>query len=474
MCGIIAFIPRDTTARYDMDRGLDAMAHRGSDERIIKFYDHCVIGYLRMSVTDQAAPAVGKANGLDVYLNGEIYNYKELGYTGSETEVLAKGFFAEGDAFAERLNGMFSIIVVSDTEVKTYSDRYGIKPLYFADLGNGVICSSEIKPILNYEGFERRIDFNRVKEWMTVQHPLSQSMMLHGIYDLARINRSRAKWQWKFEPDYSITYEFAVSEVRRLLLQAINRMRVDEPSGVCLSGGIDSGILAAHTGSAHSFTVGYEGTEDERPMARLMARDHHHEIVYNRVEHLPETIFYLEDLRAGASWPNYGMYQEAKNYVRILFDGAGADELFAGYEWRYHNTDYWQVVNRTRENIPSVQRYYEGGNWNFADRFTYDAQNFLPSVLMVGDKLSMAHTLEVRYPFLDNDLVDFCLTIPYEFKKNKQVLKDAFACDLPSEILNGPKRGFTSPDWIAGEGNQARKWSVEAFKTWRKIFTNEQ
>lgn len=471
MCGIIAFIPHTHAARYDIERGLDVMRHRGQDARVITYYDHCVVGYLRMAVTDKDAPAVGKANGHEVYLNGEIYNYRELGYTGSETEVLAKGFAAEGESFARRLNGMFSIVLVTDGKIQTFNDRYCIKPLYRYMDENVTIYSSEIKPILQYEGFRRDIYKQEMEAWMTLQHPFTAECLLKGVLDMAHVNSARL-WTWAFHPDDDMDYDYARDEVRRLVLQAISRQRVSEPSGVCLSGGVDSGILAAHTGSQHSFTVGYEGVDDERPMARLMARENHHEIVYDRVMHMAETIYHLEDLRAGASWPNYGMYQEAQKHVRILFDGAGADELFAGYDWRYHNPNYWSVVNRTGMQCDWIREYFDDREWGVYDRFDYDANYFLPAILMVGDKLSMAHTLEVRYPFLDNDLVDFCTRLPFEFKRNKRILKDAFRDDLPPEILNGPKKGFTSPDWFPGDGNQARRWSEAALKSWKKIFLN--
>jgi asparagine synthase (glutamine-hydrolysing) len=90
-------------------------------------------------------------------------------------------------------------------------------------------------------------------------------------------------------------------------------------------------------------------------------------------------------------------------------------------------------------------------------------------VLTVTDRLSMAHTIEMRVPFLDNDLVDFCLTLPNEYKENKKILKDAFP-ELPKEILEAKKQGFSSPDWFKGNGNKANRWATTALNTWKDIY----
>jgi asparagine synthase (glutamine-hydrolysing) len=97
----------------------------------------------------------------------------------------------------------------------------------------------------------------------------------------------------------------------------------------------------------------------------------------------------------------------------------------------------------------------------------------MQGVLNVGDKLSMAHTIEMRVPFLDNELVDYVLTLPRSYLVGKVLLKDAFSAELHPSILHGKKRGFSSPDWIDGEGNQALKWARAALTEWRNIFKPE-
>jgi asparagine synthase (glutamine-hydrolysing) len=222
----------------------------------------------------------------------------------------------------------------------------------------------------------------------------------------------------------------------------------------------------------YTFTAGFTEGNDERKLAELRGKKHY-EVVYNQVRDMPETIFHLEDLRVGASWSNYGLYELASKYVKVLFDGAGADELFGGYSWRYDMTrDYYSIVDRTQQ---YNQREYFKTVYpvdTLENRFKFDADHFLPGVLTVVDKLSMAHTIEVRLPFLDNDLVDFALTLPNKFKRNKNILRDAFKDLLPKQIVYGKKQGFSSPDWFTGPGNQAHKWALAALTEWEKQFLN--
>jgi len=152
-------------------------------------------------------------------------------------------------------------------------------------------------------------------------------------------------------------------------------------------------------------------------------------------------------------------------------DGAGADELFGGYAWRYQAGDYYDVVNRTKIADQYCEKLFKQVHQDSLEaRYLFDAEYFLEGVLSVGDKLGMANTIEVRVPFLDNDLVDFALTLPNHLKENKLILKQAFKGLVPDEILKAKKRGFSSPDWFEGTGNQASRWANAAFNKWKEIY----
>ncbi len=474
---------------------LDSMEWRGRDQRSIHEYATCKVGFRRLAITDIGTPQPGVASYLppdvgiekrhdfewEVFTNGEIYNYKDLGFQGSECEVLAQGFAKYGPKFVKRLSGMFVIVAIQGENVWVFRDRYGIKPFYWFDTKAGLVLASEIKPILKHPEYRFAVNEAAKAQWLTFNNVLTDDTLFQGIRKMEKgtywhLNTGAVTkyWQWDFTP-IKMDYQEAVSEVRRLVIQSVERMTPKEvPFGCSLSGGIDSGIIANLLPDCHTFTVGFTEGSDERALAELSGKQQY-EIVYNQVRHLEETVFHLEDLRVGASWSNYGLYQLASKFVKVIFDGAGADELFGGYGWRYTEPDYWNIVNRTGVESEYCRRIFEQAfvEDTLAERFKFDAEYFLEGVLLVGDRLSMAHTIECRLPFLDNDLMDFALTLPMEYKQNKRILKDAFSDILPSEVLNAKKRGWTSPDWIEGQGNQARKWSEAALAEWNNIFNNQ-
>jgi len=269
----------------------------------------------------------------------------------------------------------------------------------------------------------------------------------------------------EFTQTYKGSYEDAVLNVRELVTDSIKRQTPNEVDfGLCLSGGVDSNIIKMNLPKCPAFTARFKGFDVERENAELLDGKQY-EILFSEVENLNKTIYHLEDLRVGASWSNYSLYQLASKFVTVLFDGAGSDELFGGYVWRYDMSKNYvsQVLQRTSQSA----------EYAFTDtienRRLFDVSHFLQGVLIVCDKLSMAHTIEMRVPFLDNELWEFATTLPLDWITGKKILKDAFP-ELPEQIKNAPKRGFSSPDWFDGEGSQADKWANAAFNEWQNIF----
>lgn len=475
MCGIVLSFGAKAPV-YVMHKMLNAIEHRGKDFAQIDEYVNCNIGFRQLSITDRGTRQPGKYNGTIVYLNGEIYNYKELGYSGAECDVIAKGFDREGNDFVKKLNGMFFIVVIRGASVTVFRDRYGIKPVYYWKNDDEVVVASEIKAILQHPYYTPSINESAKNQWLAFNNVFTDETLFNKIKKVDKASvwelggcYSRF-WNWDFTSPKKMSYEDAVYNTRELVKQAVQRQTPSEvAAGACLSGGIDSNILVALSGDIYTFTAGFSEGNDETALARTGAKNHR-EIIYNQVRYFSETIRSLEDLRVGASWSNYGLYELASKYVKVLFDGAGADELFGGYGWRYDMSKQYNngVLNRTGFDCPLPECADAADT--LENRFKFDADHFLEGVLLVVDKLSMAHTIESRVPFLDNDLVDFALTIPNQWRKDKQILKDAFADILPPEILSAPKRGFSSPDWIPGKGNQANKWAEAAINEWIKIY----
>ena len=317
----------------------------------------------------------------------------------------------------------------------------------------------------------------------------------------------------------------AATEVRRLLERAVERQLVsDVPIGGYLSGGIDSASVAAvarrSLGAFRTFTLGFDlsavqGRErefDERRAARATARilgtEHHesslgHEDMERSVDRV---VSHVEELRVGQPYPNFAVAAFARPFAKVVLSGTGGDELFAGYPWRYAAAvaatgpdDFverayggWQRLVRDEEKTsffrPDVPREADGTTReafravleragtglrttaDFLDASLYfDLKAFLHGLLVVEDKVSMAHGLEVRVPFLDNDLVDLALRIPPDLKlrtgrpprsggggeatsDGKVVLREAVRPLLGDAVVDRPKQGFSAPDatWFRG------------------------
>lgn len=337
--------------------------------------------------------------------------------------------------------------------------------------------------------------------------------------------------------DLGMSREECAAELYRRFEQAVTRQLVsDVPVGSYLSGGMDSGsitaVAARHIRRLHTFSGGFDvssasGLEmsfDERPAAEFMSnlfKTEHYEIVMHAgdMEHvLPELIWHLEDLRVGQCYPNYYTARLAGKFVKVVLSGGGGDELFAGYPWRYYRGaragdtknyyrayyDYWQRLvpdeDRARFFAPaayagvkdfssfdSFRRVFELGEQacetveqRINASLYFELKTFLHGLLVVEDKVSMAHSLETRVPFLDNDLVDFALRVPPRYKlrnlgsaptvdedepgklikyqaspqhDGKLVLREAMARLIPQDITARAKQGFSAPDasWFRGE-----------------------
>ena len=344
-------------------------------------------------------------------------------------------------------------------------------------------------------------------------------------------------WDYHFqEPDGARDDREYAEELDRLFRQSVKRQLVsDVDLGSYLSGGIDSGSITAVAASElprmRTFTCGFDlssasGLElafDERAKAERMSRafgTEQYEMVLKAgdMEHvMPRLVMHLEEPRIGQSYPNFYAAQLASRFVKVVLSGSGGDELFGGYPWRYARAvnsatfeDYvdqyylhWQrlMPNTVLHQVLAPIRAEVSHVWTrdiFRDVFPkhvdrrldpascvnhslyFEARTFLHGLLMVEDKLSMAHGLEARVPFLDNDLVDFAMQVPVRLKlanleetarinenetgrkseayygrtrDGKRLMRQVMSRFVPAEVVSGEKQGFSAPDasWFKGE-----------------------
>ncbi|MFZ1256265.1 MAG: asparagine synthase (glutamine-hydrolyzing) [Saprospiraceae bacterium] len=345
-------------------------------------------------------------------------------------------------------------------------------------------------------------------------------------------------WDYDFSnPDTKISMEDSIEETKRLLDCAVKKQMIsDVPVGSYLSGGMDSGsisVLASQkVNRLYTFTAGFEMSEvfgnevgfDERLDAEITAnfiKSEHYEQVINAGDikwSLPKVVWHLEDLKVGMSYPNYYISRLASKFVKVCLQGTGGDEIFGGYPWRYYRVfkslnrseyfqnyyGFWQRLVSDESKATLFQKRiqaemdfesprrifervflfnsklkYDTPEEHIQNSLYFESKTFLPGLLLVGDKLAMANGLEERFPFLDNELVNFAQKIPIryklgnlehmkridentagnkralysEFDDGKNVLRQAMKDIIPEKIVNRKKQGFSSPDesWYRGE-----------------------
>ena len=568
MCGIVGLINYDgLDVSFSSLKGMtDAISHRGPDGEGHWHEGGAGFGHRRLAIIDLSVeanqPMISSDQRYILTYNGEIYNFKEIrnelqkkGYSfrsSSDSEVVLYSLVEWKEKALLRFNGMFAFSFW-DKKEKTLllaRDRYGIKPLYYSEEGNSFCFASEQKAILAQPDFDRTINRKALLEYFTFQNIFTDQTLINGInimpagfYGKIDLRKKSPKlirtqyWDFNFrEPSEFISHQDYTEELDRLFRKAVNSQLVsDVELGAYLSGGMDSGSITSLASQRFkdlkSFTVGFDlssasGIEmvfDERQTAEAMSavfRTEHYEMVLKAGDMercLPKLAWHLEEPRVGQCYPNFYASKLASKFVKVVLSGAGGDELFGGYPWRYYrgatskNFDeyideyylYWQrlipnsVISKvfspiwgdvkdvwTRDIFKDVFSTHENELTRPEDFINhslyFESKTFLHGLLVVEDKLSMAHSLENRVPFLDNDLVDFAMNCPVNLKLNnlgnvirlnenevgrksskyfsktndgKQILRDAMSGYIPKNILNSSKQGFSSPDasWFKGQ-----------------------
>lgn len=567
MCGIAGIfnLNGEPASPVVLRRMTDAIAHRGPDGEGFYSDGFIALGHRRLAIIDLSPaghqPMISRDQQVVLSYNGEIYNFQEIRtqleslghqfHSKTDSEVVLNAWNQWGSECVDRFNGMYAFAVWDKREQSLFlvRDRYGIKPLYYACWGHTFLFGSEQKAILAHPAAKRVLDKRALLEYFTFQNLFADCTLLEGVKLLSPASIAKIPlggtgspqisryWDYRFrEPDHPADPREYREELDRLMRQAVNRQLVtDVEIGAYLSGGMDSGTLTALAAEdlpyIKTFTCGFdmssasgiELTFDERVKAEAMSalfKTEHYEMVLKAGDMercMPKLVRHLEEPRVGQSYPNYYAAQLAGKFVKVVLSGAGGDELFGGYPWRYYRatvcTDfedyidqyylYWQrLVDNTHIKTMFAPVWDDVKDvWTrdiFRDVFLthdnelgrpedyinhslyFEAKTFLHGLFIVEDKLSMAHGLEARVPFMDNDLVDFAMQCPVNLKLNnlaevvrinenesgnkqskyfqktrdgKQILRDVMRRYIPDEIVNAEKQGFSAPDasWFKGE-----------------------
>jgi asparagine synthase (glutamine-hydrolysing) len=547
MCGIVGIHRRGSCVDQQLVRRMtERLVHRGPTDEGFHFSDEIGLGMRRLSIIDIEGghqPVYNEDRTVAVVLNGEIYNYLELAEdlrgrghrfsTRSDTEVIAHLYEERGPSCLEALNGMFGLAIwdLRRSQLLLARDRFGEKPLYYAEDPSGIVFSSEIKSLLLHPSISRDIDANAIGDYLTLMYVRSPRTPFTAIrklppahYLLADSGGVRIERWWDLAAGIrpsSLSLADAADEIQSLLDDSVRlRLRSDVPVGVFLSGGLDSSSVCA-LASRHvsqplqSYAVGFIDTQfDElgyaKTVAQTFATAHHETIVSvnDALEHLPELCWHLDEPHGdSAIVPTYLVSRFAAQELRVMLSGLGGDELFGGYPryfdgqpaehmYRALPVGLRRAVSRilgrllhprirealeknnlgtearylSRETIfPSalrgrlqngahrevnLQREFEQyHSSDTVNRFLYvDTLTYLPDdILHITDRMSMAASLEVRTPFLDDRLVRFAFGLPGAYKvdawsrSTKICFKQAMSPLLPREIVQRPKWGFGAP-----------------------------
>jgi asparagine synthase (glutamine-hydrolysing) len=432
--------------------------------------------------------------------------------TQCDTEVLPHLYEDHGNELPTRLDGMFAAAIWDDARGQGLlaRDRMGKKPLYYLQRGDALYFASEIKALLALPGFRRELNLEALHHYLSLKHVPHPVSIFKGIsilppghrlaFTIGEAPRVSRYWDVSFATDADserLSDDDAADRMVALLKQGIERrLMSDVPIGFFLSGGLDSSLstaLAAELtgGRIKTFTLTYgsdsttPGKEADRRWARWVAErydtEHHEETV--EFASFPDSIGGIlrcfDEPFAGVV-SSYFLSQRIAKHVKVAMSGDGADELFGSYlshrlasqqhpssidmSWRSQLVVFNEEQKRALY-APEVGRELEGVctpalfDAAFARGTAGDPLNrvleaefktvFPDQVLTYGDRLSMAHSLEVRSAYLDTDFVTAAATLPARMKirggETKFLLKHIARRYFPAEMVDRPKEGFLMP-----------------------------
>ncbi len=564
MCGICGYFGTDVQlSKGALERMNDSLVRRGPDEGG-SFQDTAVgLAMRRLSIIDLDGgqqPIHNEDGTVSVVYNGEIYNYRELrtmlqqrGHvfqTKTDTEVIVHLYEEYGESSVHHLRGMFAFALWDARRGRglLVRDRLGVKPLFYASVGNSVLFGSEIKSLLASGLVDRKLDYQALDAFFTFTYipaPLSIYKAIHKlepghllVYQSGQVKKY-CYWDLSVNnPDTTVSEDAWLERFDAAIEDAVaSHLVSDVPVGAFLSGGVDSSLVVAFmreklNDSVHTFTMGFDGPHnsliDERPLAARVAERYGCEFHDYSVQ--PDFRKIVGDIVAAfdepfaddSVIPSYYVSKFTRQYVKVALSGLGGDELFAGYNRhsgvllsQYYTHLVPQLFHRQFVQ-PIVQRIpepvYGGDRVNHAKRFAsavlqspaqrylgfistisqnerrqlftedithhidfdatdriitdlyerceapddltralyVDTKTYLPEdILALSDRLSMWHSLEVRVPLVDHQLVELSTQLPTPYKidwRHKKILLKRIAAQyLPSEVLGHRKQGFESP-----------------------------
>ncbi len=547
MCGICGFTGEiiDRGDKQEVLRRMtEIITHRGPDSSGFYTDGDVAMGFRRLSIIDISEtgdqPIYNEDKSLVLTFNGEIYNYRELreiliekGHvfsTQTDSEVLIHGFEEWREGLLNKLRGMFGFAIWNrkDKSLFIARDYFGIKPVHYAVVNGNLVYGSEIKSILEYPGYEKKFNRNALDRYISFEYSVPPETFFEGVYALmpahylwfknGRVETCRY-WEPKFEPDEAMTEEEAVEEIAKVFEDSVSAHKIsDVEVGCFLSSGVDSSYVSTYFSGQKTFTVGFDSGEryNEIDWAKNLSEkigvEHHYKVITPEEYwgNIRKVQYHMDQPLADASCiALYFVSKMARDYVKVVLSGEGADELFGGYNI-YHEPDdlasYQKLPLFLRKALAGIAKAlpfrFRGKSFlirgsqpieeNFygnCSMFTmeekkkllkkdipctrpqeltkpyYDRVQDLDDVtkmqyvdinvwlvgdiLLKADRMSMANSLELRVPFLDKEVFKVASRLPKRLRVNsentKYAMRKAALRRLPPETAKKKKLGFPVP-----------------------------
>lgn len=543
MCGFVGFTNKINDASIVLGKMMDRIKHRGPDSDGKYVDEQIAMGFRRLSIIDLSdqgsQPIFNEDKSLVLTFNGEIYNYKDLReelvasghkfYTQTDSEVLIHGYEQWGEDMLDKLRGMFAFVIFNKNtnEVFGARDFFGIKPLYYAKMGETLMWGSEIKSFLDHPHFKKELNTDVLETYLTFQYSPTTETFFKNVYKLPATHcftykngemNVRRYWEVKFHADNGPSLEDWVNRISDTFKNSVEVHKfADVEVGSFLSSGVDSSYVAAVANVDKTFTVGFG--EDEKyneigyakEFSKYINKENFSKVISPEEywNSLSKIQYHMDEpLADPAAVALFFVCQIASEKVKAVLSGEGADEIFGGYNI-YHNpadmASYFKIPRPIRKAVGAVAEklphkhginYLIRGSKDLDERFIGNAYIFSEKerkdilsiktnapdamaitkpfydkvrdqdqvtqmqyidlhlwmtgdILLKADKMSMAHSLELRVPFLDRKVMELAEQIPVKDRvtetETKYAMRLAALQACPPQTAKKKKLGFPVP-----------------------------
>ncbi|MGB3182943.1 MAG: asparagine synthase (glutamine-hydrolyzing) [Cyclobacteriaceae bacterium] len=548
MCGISGFLRFDKRVSgqdFEIIKSMNStLFHRGPDEQDTHCFDNVAFGFSRLSIiglSNGMQPIYNEDESLVLICNGEVFNYIELkeglvsrGHTfrtNSDVEVILHLYEEQGHNFLNQLNGQFAFAIYDKNKKELFCarDQMGIVPFFYTVANNLFVFASEIKAIVEHPEVKRKVDTVGLDQVFSFPGLISPRTMFEGIKSLENGHylivddnghaKTEEYWDLVY-PEEEVTLngkteEHYIERLEELFNNSVRlRLRSDVPSGLYLSGGLDSSMITMKVnelnGSARkeAFSIDFTESELSETKFQKLVAERSNSLLNRKTfyfsdisERLKQAVYHCEcPIKETYNTASLALSEATRSKgIKVILSGEGSDELFAGYvgyrfdkmrsmnlvaneaspeeeAWReklWGDKSFFYESNFVELEALKRDIYSDGLNEKFdqvnclnhfivnrdrlINRDVLSKRSYLDYKLRLvdhlvsdhGDRMALANSVEVRYPFLDKDFVEFSTQVPPEIKLNdfteKYILKQMASRFVPREVIEREKFGFVAP-----------------------------